>query len=201
MGLGQGLRAGLPCCGREAEWGASPAGEELGNRARSGGGRGQERGARAAGAEGGGARSSAGSWRRPGCSPQGCGAPAALTGTSRRGPGKRGSSGRRSLAGLRIAGRVPMGHLASRLCAPLRPEKSARKDGPKGPSGPEGSIPDRSPEPWIVGWAEGLPRGGSGTLEERPPCPALWEKSHWAGVPPLPRPEVRRPPQVAPVMA
>lgn len=48
VGLGQGLRAGLPCCGWEAEWGASPAGEEPGSRARSSGGRGQERGARAA---------------------------------------------------------------------------------------------------------------------------------------------------------
>lgn len=71
MGLGQGLRAGLPCCGREAEWGASPAGEEPGSRARSSGGRGQEPGARAAGAEGGGARSSAGVVEEAGLQPSG----------------------------------------------------------------------------------------------------------------------------------
>lgn len=116
-----------------------------------------------------------GSWRRPGCSPQGCEAPTALFRTSRQGAGKRGSLGRRSLAGLSLAGRVLMGHLASRLCAPLGRDRSARKDGPKGPSGPEGSIPDGCPKPWIVGWVEGFPRGGCGTLGERPPCPALWE--------------------------
>lgn len=192
MGVGQGLRAGLPCCGREAEWGASPAGEELGNRARSGGGRGQERGARAAGAEGGGARSSAGSWRRPGCSPQGCGAPAALAGTSRRGPGKRGSSGRRSLAGLRIAGRVPMGHLASRLCAPLRPEKAHGKTVPKDHRGPKGAsrIVVQSPGSWggprdPPGEAAGpwksvlrVPRSGKNpTGQECPPPQARGETS------------------------
>lgn len=195
QGQGQGLRAGLPCRGREAEWGASPAGEEPGSRARSSGGRGQERGAGAAGAEGGGARSSAGSWRRPGCSPQGCGALAALARTSRQGAGKRGSPGRRSLAGLSPAGRVPMGHLASRLCEPLGPERSAPKDGPQGPSGPEGSTQDRYPEHWTVGWAEGSPKGGCGTLGERPPCPALWEDPLSRSWPPSSRPEVRCPPR------
>lgn len=198
VGLGQGLRAGLPCCGREAEWGASPAGEEPGSRARSSGGRGQERGARAAGSEGGGAQSPAGSWRRPGSSPQGCGAPAALARTFRRGAGKRGSSGRSSLSGLSLTGRVQWvtWNPASVRLSDQR-GGHGKTVGPKGPSGPKGSIPDRCLEPWIVGWAEGSPRGGCRTLEEQPLNPVLWENptgQEPSSEPPA-RPEVRYPPR------
>lgn len=195
------LRAGLSCCGREAKWGESPAGEEPQSRAWSTGGRRQERGARAAGTEGGGARSSAGSWRRPGYCPRGCRAFAGSAGACQWRAGKRwgpGAAGRRTLAGLSLAGRVATERIPT-LCTLLVREGSAGTEGPKRPSGPKGAcrVAVRSPGLRVD---RGSPRRWPRDPGSTPSVSGALGEILRGGCC-TPRPNLRHLPQVAPVAA